>query len=82
MLPTATLSVNAEVVWSNIHSRDDAITPRGMGVRFLNMASEDQEFISKALATQSLGEVATEYLKTLEKKVHKNRSGHPLKVRT
>ena len=82
MLPTATLSVNAEVVWSNIHSRDDAITPRGMGVRFLNMASEDQEFISKALANQSLGEVAIEYLKALEKKVHKNLSGHTLKVRT
>jgi hypothetical protein len=46
------------------------------------MASEDQEFISKALATQSLGEVATEYLKALEKEVHKNRSGHPLKVQT
>ncbi len=78
--PNRRLSVNAEVVWSNIHGRDDAITPRGMGVRFLNMASEDQEFISKALATQSLGKVATEYLRTLEKKVQKNRSGHPLKV--
>lgn len=79
--PDRRLSVNAEVVWSNIHGRDDKITPRGMGVRFLNMASEDQEFITKALATQSLGKVATKYLKALEKKVHKNRSGHPLKVR-
>lgn len=79
--PDRRLSVNAEVVWSNIHGRDDEITPRGMGVRFLNMASEDQEFITKALATQSLGKVATEYLRALEKKVHKNRSGHPLKVR-
>lgn len=79
--PDRRLSVNAEVVWSNIHGRDDEITPRGMGVRFLNMASEDQAFITKALATQSLGKVATEYLRTLEKKVHKNRSGHPLKVR-
>ncbi|MBW2722028.1 MAG: PilZ domain-containing protein [Deltaproteobacteria bacterium] len=78
--PDRRLSVNAEVVWSNIHGRDDEITPRGMGVRFLNMASEDQAFITKALATQSLGKVATEYLRTLEKKVHKNRSGHPLKI--
>lgn len=78
--PDRRLSVNAEVVWSNIHGRDDEITPRGMGVRFLNMASEDQAFITKALATQSLGKVATEYLRTLEKKVHKNRSGHPLKL--
>jgi hypothetical protein len=79
--PDRRLSVNAEVVWSNIHGRDDEITPRGMGVRFLNMASEDQKFITKALATQSLGKVATEYLRALKKKVHKNRSGHPLKVR-
>jgi len=78
--PDRRLLVNAEVVWSNIHGRDDEITPRGMGVRFLNMASEDQAFITKALATQSLGKVATEYLRTLEKKVHKNRSGHPLKI--
>lgn len=78
--PDRRLSVNAEVVWSNIHGRDDEITPRGMGVLFLNMASEDQAFITKALATQSLGKVATEYLRTLEKKVHKNRSGHPLKI--
>jgi len=78
--PDRRLSVNAEVVWSNVHGRDDEITPRGMGVRFLNMASEDQAFITKALATQSLGKVATEYLRTLEKKVHKNRSGHPLKI--
>ena len=79
--PDRRLSVNAEVVWSNIHGRDDEITPRGMGVRFLNMASEDQKFITKALATQSLGKVATEYLRALENKVHKNRSGPPLKVR-
>jgi hypothetical protein len=79
--PDRRLSVSAEVVWSNIHGREDAITPRGMGVRFLNMANEDQEFITKALASQSLGKVATEYLRALEKKVHKNRSGHPLQVR-
>jgi hypothetical protein len=65
--PDRRLSVNAEAVWSNIHGRDDEITPRGMGVRFLNMASEDQKFITKALATQSLGKVATEYLRALEK---------------
>ena len=80
--PNRRLSVSAEVVWSNIHGRDDSITPRGMGARFLNMAREDQEFITKALATQSLDEVATEYLKSLGKEVHKNRAGHPLKVRT
>ena len=28
--PNRRLSVNAEVLWSNIHRRDDAITPWGM----------------------------------------------------
>ena len=78
--PNRRLSVNAEVIWSNIHGRDDEITPRGMGVRFLNIENEDQQFIAKVIADQSLGEVATEYLQALEKKVGKNRSGHPLKV--
>lgn len=78
--PNRRLSVNAEVIWSNIHGRDDEITPRGMGVRFLNIKNEDQQFIAKVIADQSLGEVATEYLQALEKKVRKNRSGHPLKV--
>lgn len=78
--PNRRLSVNAEVVWSNIHGRDDEITPRGMGVRFLNIENEDQQFIAKVIADQSLGEVATEYLQALEKKVRRNRSGHPLKV--
>ena len=78
--PNRRLRVNAEVVWSNIHGRDDKITPRGMGVRFLNIENEDQQFIAKVIADQSLGEVATEYLQILEKEVRKNRSGHPLKV--
>ena len=78
--PNRRLSVNAEVVWSNIHGRDDEITPRGMGVRFLDIEDEDQQFIAKVIADKSLGEVATEYLQALEKKVGKNRSGHPLKV--
>jgi hypothetical protein len=31
--PDRRLSVNAEVVWSNIHGRDDEITPHGMGMQ-------------------------------------------------
>lgn len=75
--PDRRLSVNAEVVWTNIHGRDDEITPRGMGVRFLNIDNEDRQFIAKVIADQSLGEVATEYLQALEEKARKNRSGHP-----
>ena len=78
--PNRRLSVNAEVVWSNIHGRDDDITPRGMGVRFLNIESEDQQFIAKAIAYRSLEKTANDYLQTLEREVRKNRSGHPLKL--
>jgi hypothetical protein len=70
--PERRLMVNAEVVWSNIYGRDDDITPRGMGVRFLNLTNEDQEFIAKVVADQSIGRVATEYLKTLKKQVRNN----------
>lgn len=41
------LKVNVEVVWSNIYGPDDETTPRGMGVRFLNISSEDRQIIAK-----------------------------------
>jgi len=42
------LAAKTEVVWSNIHGPDDEITPRGMGVRFLKISSEDRKFIAQA----------------------------------
>lgn len=59
------LTARAEVVWTNMYGPDDKMTPRGMGVRFLDIASEDQEFIAKVLYDNSLEKVATDYLKTL-----------------
>ncbi len=44
----AILKANAEVVWSNIYGPDDEISPRGMGVRFIKMASETRKFIAQA----------------------------------
>jgi len=44
----AVLKANAEVVWSNIYGPDDEISPRGMGVRFIKMASEARKFIAQA----------------------------------
>ncbi len=41
------LRVSVEVVWSNIYGPDDETTPRGMGVRFLNISSEDRQIIAK-----------------------------------
>ena len=47
--PDRSLKVNAEVVWSNICGPDDEISPRGMGVRFLEISSEDRQVLAKAV---------------------------------
>ena len=48
-VPEKSLNVRAEVVWSNIHGPDDKITPRGMGVRFVSMSSEDRRILGQKL---------------------------------
>jgi hypothetical protein len=55
------------VVWSNIYGRDDEITPRGMGVRFLKIYEEDQKYISDLIEEHKepdVEESASEYLAT------------------
>ena len=47
--PDQDIGVKAEVVWSNKYGPDDDITPRGMGVRFLDISEENQRFIAKAV---------------------------------
>ena len=47
--PGQDIGARAEVVWSNKYGPDDHITPRGMGVRFLNISKEDQTFIATAV---------------------------------
>jgi uncharacterized protein (TIGR02266 family) len=44
----AVLKASAEVVWSNIYGPDDEISPRGMGVRFIKIASEARKCIAQA----------------------------------
>jgi len=46
------LRANVEVVWSNIYGPDDEISPRGMGVRFLNISGEHRRVIAKELLQQ------------------------------
>lgn len=48
--PDKALNVKAEVVWSSMSGLDDEITPRGMGVRFLDIDSEDKRIIAEAVA--------------------------------
>lgn len=61
-----TLKARAEVVWSNIYGPNDQISPRGMGLKFTKISSEDRKFI----ATAALGhlksrDVDPELLQTL-----------------
>lgn len=53
--PDQAIEARAEVIWSNIYGPDDEISPRGMGVRFLQISGQGRKAIAKA---------ALEYLKT------------------
>lgn len=44
--------VNGEVVWTNIHGPADSLSPRGMGVKFLNLDRDTERL---------LGELARNY---------------------
>ena len=59
--PEKSLNVKAEVVWSNIYGPDDEINPRGMGVRFLKISSQDRKVIAKEVS--QLSDDATEFEK-------------------
>jgi hypothetical protein len=73
--PDNRFMVKAEVIWSNIYGRDDEISPRGMGIRFLKIRSADRLFIARVLADQGVKKVAKEYLKTLDGTVEDIKSG-------
>ena len=64
--PARSLNIQAEVVWSNIYGPDDSITPRGMGVRFVKISSEDRKVIEKEVGQYEIGREASDFLDTLE----------------
>jgi hypothetical protein len=70
--PDKSLSVKAEVVWSNIYGPDDSINPRGMrgmGVCFLAISGEDRKVIAKAVMEHLKSdkeEIDPKLLQTLE----------------
>ena len=67
--PDKSLSVKAEVVWSNIYGPDDDINPRGMGVRFLEISGEDRRVIAKAVMKhleESKEEIDPKHLQKLQ----------------
>ena len=48
----STIQATVEVVFSNIYGPDDAISPRGMGVRFLKISSQGRQIIAKEILQQ------------------------------
>jgi len=45
----SSIQATVEVVFSNIYGPDDAISPRGMGVRFLKISSQSRQLIAKEI---------------------------------
>jgi len=39
------IKINGEVVWTNIHGPADSLSPRGMGVKFLNLDREVERLL-------------------------------------
>jgi len=69
--PDKQLNVKAEVVWASTYGLDDEITPRGMGVRFMDITGEDRGIIAKAVAEhlakkKGPADLQTSMLDTLE----------------
>jgi len=62
--PNKQLTVKVEVVWANTYGLNDEITPRGMGVRFMNITGEDRGIIARAVAEHLAKNQVVEYLQT------------------
>ncbi len=59
------IGARAEVVWSNKYGPDDHISPRGMGVRFVDISDEDRRFIARAVAEYNTEKQELEDMKTM-----------------
>ena len=63
--PGQDIGAQAEVVWSNKYGPDDEINPRGIGVRFLKISSQDRKLIAKEVSQHSDDATEFEKLETL-----------------
>ena len=64
--PDRSFVARGEVVWSNRYGPDDDVTPRGMGVRFLELSDEDRLFISGAVTEHNTAKQEPDLMSTLE----------------
>ncbi len=46
------LAVDSEVVWVNVHGPDHSVTPRGMGVQFTQLSSNDRQFLNRMIVNR------------------------------
>jgi hypothetical protein len=68
------LRAKAEVVWSNRYGPDDEVSPRGMGARFVEIASEDRKFIAKLVMEHYKGmKVEPRFLENLQTLIMDNK---------
>jgi hypothetical protein len=67
--PERDIPIKAEVVLSNKYGYDDQITPRGMGVCFVEISEEDRKLIAEVVNEHDVGKIATDYLDTLETEI-------------
>lgn len=56
------LKVNGEVVWTNVHGPADSLSPRGMGVKFINLDEEaERVFREQARLYEPFGDIYSCY---------------------
>ena len=67
--PERDLPIKAEVIWSNKYGYDDEITPRGMGICFVEISEEDRRLIAEVVNDHDVVKIAAEYLDTLETEI-------------
>ena len=72
--PERDIPIKAEVVWSNKYGYDDKITPRGMGVCFVEISEEDRRLIAEVVNEHEVVKIASEYLDTLETEIAEDSS--------
>jgi hypothetical protein len=56
------IEVTGEVVWTNIHGPGDSLSPKGMGIRFVNVEREQERLLSELAAQyESIGGIYSCY---------------------
>lgn len=41
------VELQGDVVWTNVHGRDDSLSPRAMGIKFVNLDRDEERLLSE-----------------------------------